>query len=134
MDAVDGDRDLLPVYVGESRLIHYWPWCMVAAGLVPLALGNVAGVLLFFVPALLFAMILPWRFAVFGRGIVLWFGFGRQRFLAKENVTIRAGLGGALILPRGADRFGYPLTDGFVERDRAALRRVLAQQGFDLDD
>ena len=134
MDPVDGDRDVPPLYVGESRLIHYWPWCMVSAGSVALALGNLAGALVFFVPAVLFALILPWRFVVFGRGIALSFGFCKQRFFAKEDVTVRAGLGGARLLPRGADRFGYPLTDGFVERDRAALRRVLAQQGFDLSD
>jgi hypothetical protein len=134
MDTVDRDRDLPPVYVGESWLIHYWPWCMVTVALVPLALGNLGAVLFFVVPALLFATILPWRFAVFGRGIMLWFGFGKQRFVAKENITIRAGLGGVLVLPRGADRFGYPLTDGFVERDRTVLRSVLAEHGFDVSD
>src|SRR5437867_12428287 len=122
MDAVDRDRDLPPVYVGQSLLVHYWPWAMVTVALVPLALGALAAVLLLVVPALIFAAILPWRFAVSDRGILLSFGFGKQRFVAKENVTIRAGLGGVLILPRGAYQFGYPVTDGVVDGDRALLR------------
>jgi hypothetical protein len=34
----------------------------------------------------------------------------------------------------GADRFGYPLTDGFVDGNRAVLRSVLAEHGFELAD
>jgi hypothetical protein len=124
--------DLPPVYVGESRLLHYWPPSMAALGLFPLALGNLGGALLFFLPALVMSTALPWRFAVFGRGIVLWFGFGKCRYMAKENVTVRAGLGSTVLLPRGAQRIGYPLTDGFVERRRAMLRRVLTEQGFNV--
>jgi hypothetical protein len=35
-----------------------------------------------------------------------------------------------VLLPRRADRFGYPLTDGLVERRRLQLRAVLVEHGF----
>jgi hypothetical protein len=65
-------------------------------------------------------------------GIGLWFGFGKRRFLARENVTVRADLGGAVVMRRGARRLGYPLTDGLVARNHVALRTALALSGFDL--
>jgi hypothetical protein len=37
-----------------------------------------------------------------------------------------------VVLPRHADRFGYPLTDGLVERRRAILRTVLREHGYDV--
>jgi hypothetical protein len=105
---------------------------MVAAGAVPLVFGNLLSFLVFLLPAGIFALVLPWRFAVTDQGIALWFGFGRRRFLAREDVTVRADLGGTVVMRRGAGRVGYPLTDHFIERRRGALRAVLLAHGFDV--
>jgi hypothetical protein len=121
---------MIPTYVGESKVLHFWPRSMLVLALVPIALGSLGGVIVFVVPALIAGALLPWRFAVFDDGIALWFGLGRHRFLAKEDITIRAGLGGTVLFPRGATTIGYPLTDGFVERRRASLRAVLFEHGF----
>ena len=78
------------------------------------------------------ARYLPWRFAVLDEGIALWFPFGRRLFLPREAVTVRVGTGSAVAYPEAYRRFGYPLTDGLVERRHAALQAVLAEHGFRL--
>jgi hypothetical protein len=119
-----------PVYVGQCQLLHYWPSMMVAAGLAGYLVGGPVTSLVLLVPAVVVAVALPWRFAVLDRGIALWFPFGKYRYLAKEQVTVRVGLGPTVLLPRCAERFGYPLTDGLVERRRMVLRAVLTEHGF----
>jgi len=76
------------------------------------------------------ARYLPWRFAVLDEGIALWFAFGRRLFLPREAVTVRVGAGSVVAYPEAYRRFGYPLTDGLVERRHAALQAVLAEHGF----
>ena len=76
------------------------------------------------------ARYLPWRFAVLDEGIALWFPFGRRMFLPRDAVTVRVGLSGSVAYPEAYRRFGYPLTDGLVERRRAALQAVLVEYGF----
>ena len=88
--------------------------------------------MLLFVPGVVVASLLPWRFAVLERGIALWFPFGKYRYLAKERITVRVGHGSTVLLPRRAERFGYPLTDGLVEQRRMVLRAVLVEHGFDV--
>ena len=78
------------------------------------------------------ARYLPWRFAVVDEGIALWFPFGRRLFLPREAVTVRVGTGSVVAYPQAFRRFGYPLTDGLVERRHAALQAVLAEHGFRL--
>jgi len=119
-----------PIYVGQSQLLHYWPSMMVAGAFVGYLLGGPVASVVFLVPAVVVALALPWRFAVLDRGIALWFPFGKYRYLAKEQVTVRVGLGSTVLLPRRAERFGYPLTDGLVERRRMLLRAVLTEHGF----
>jgi hypothetical protein len=133
MDPEHVDAGPSPLYVGQSWFLHYWPWASVGAGLIPLSFGSWGALFLFFVPAMMLAALLPWRFAVFGTGIVLWFAFGRRCFLRKDDVTVRANPGGAMVLPKGRLRFGYPLTDGIVERRRATLRAVFEEHGFRVD-
>ena len=59
--------------------------------------------------------------------------FGRRLFLPKEAVTVRVGLSGVPSrIPKCIRRFGYPLTDGLVERRRMLLRAVLVERGFRL--
>ena len=78
------------------------------------------------------ARYLPWRFAVLDEGIALWFPFGRRLFLPREAVTVRVGTNSAVAYPEAYRRFGYPLTDGLVERRHAALQAVLTEHGFRL--
>lgn len=132
MDAVDPTDAGPAIYVGESRFLHWWPRLMLALALLPIVVGASGAAALFVVPAMIAAFAMPWRFAVVDHGIGLWFGFGRYRFLAKDDVTVRVGLGSAVLFRRPAERFGYPLTDGIVEHDRAYLRAILAAHGFRL--
>jgi hypothetical protein len=87
---------------------------------------------LFTVSAVVVARALPWRFDILDDGIDLSFAFGRRRFLSKAETTVAVGLGGAVARRRSATRFGYPLTDGFVESRRITLRNVLVEHGFDV--
>ncbi len=121
-----------PVYIGQSQLLHYWPSMMVAAAAVGFLFGGPVTSVMLLVPGVVVALVLPWRFAVLDRGIALWFPFGKYRYLAKEQVTVRVGHGSTVLLPRRADRFGYPLTDGLAERRRMDLRAVLTEHGFEV--
>ena len=120
------------VYVGQSQALHWWPGAMLAFAIAIGFLGGIGMTLVLLIPALVVGMLLPWRFEVLDRGIALWFPFGKYRYLEKERVTVRVGHGATVVLPRHADRFGYPLTDGLVEQRRAVLRAVLAEHGYDL--
>jgi hypothetical protein len=120
------------VYVGESQALHWWPGAMIAFAVVGWFFGGPALTIGLLLPAVVVGVVLPWRFEVLHGGIGLWFPFGKYRFLAKERVTVRVGESSTVVLPRHADRFGYPLTDGLVERRRAVLRAVLAEHGYDL--
>jgi hypothetical protein len=92
-----------------------------------------AGYGVFFVGGgLLFAWLLPWRFVVVEDGIGLWFTFGRRRFLPKSEIVVRAGRGSPVAYRGENRRFGYPLTDGILEKRRRALTDVLSFFGFRL--
>jgi hypothetical protein len=121
-----------PVYIGQSTLLHCWPWITAIAAVIGFLFGGPVTSALLFVPGVVVALLLPWRFAVLERGIALWFPFGKYRYLAKEQITVRVGHGSTVLLPRRADRFGYPLTDGLVERRRMVLRAVLMEHGFEV--
>src|SRR5262245_2176072 len=111
-----------PMYVGQSALLHRWPQALLIVAAVSVALGSLSPAIVLAVPALVAGVVLPWRFAVYAEGIDLWFSFGKRRVLARERVTVRANRGGVVVLPRGAQRLGYPLTTGLVEHDRLLLR------------
>ncbi len=121
-----------PVYVGQSQLLHHWPQGVLILAAVAFALGSPGTALVFAVPAVIAGLVLPWRFAVYSDGIALWFCFGKYRALARERVTVRADRGGVMVLPRGAQRLGYPLTTGLVDRDRLMLRDLFRFCGFDV--
>src|SRR5204863_4876309 len=106
------------VYVGQCQALHWWPGTMVALAVAGYFLGGPAAAIVLLVPAAVVGVVLPWRFEVLDRGIALWFPFGKYRYLAKEQVTVRVGHGPTVLLPRRAERFGYPLTDGLVEQRR----------------
>jgi hypothetical protein len=120
------------VYVGQCQALHWWPGAMVALAVVGFLLGGPSAAIVLLVPAVAVGVLLPWRFEVLDAGIALWFPFGKYRYLAKERVTVRVGHGSTVVLPRRAERFGYPLTDGLVEQRRAVLRAVLAEHGYDV--
>jgi hypothetical protein len=108
---------------------------MVAFALVVAVQPGRAGpfyALVFAFCAWLWARALPWRFAVLDEGIALWFPFGRRMFLPKDEVTVRVNFGSSVAYPNPFRRFGYPLTDGLVERRNTALRAVLVEHGFRL--
>jgi hypothetical protein len=121
--------------VGESKFLRCWPPGMVVFAAVVAGTAG-TGALLYCVAfaacGLVAARYLPWRFAVLDEGIALWFPFGRRLFLPKEAVTVRVGLGSPVAYPSVFRRFGYPLTDGLVERRRKLLRAVLVEHGFRL--
>jgi hypothetical protein len=121
-----------PIYVGHSWFLHRVPQLMVllAAGLF--AFDSVGAGLLFGIPGLVAGLGLPWRFAVYGDGLDLWFSLGRRRVLARDDVTVRVEWDAAVVFPRGRLRVGYPLTDGIVTRDRPALRNALQLCGFEI--
>jgi hypothetical protein len=106
---------------------------MVVFALVVLVQPGRAGVLyafLFAACAGIWARALPWRFAVLDEGIALWFPFGRRLFLPKGEVTVRVNTGSSVAYPEVFRRFGYPLTDGILERRHKVLRAVLVEHGF----
>ena len=128
------DRELRtqPTYVGESKWFRRVPPAFVVVAAVLFALGNLPGALLFGLPALIAGLAVPWRFAIYADGIELWFCFGKRRALPRDRVTVRANHGGVVVLPRGAQRAGYPLTTGLVDRDRLFVRDVLRFYEFDV--
>ncbi len=108
---------------------------MLAFALVVLVQPGRAGAfyaLVFALCAVIWARALPWRFAVLDEGIALWFPLGRRLFLPKDAVTLRVGLAGTVAYPAAFRRFGYPLTDGLLERRLQLLRAVLVEHGFRL--
>jgi hypothetical protein len=122
-----------PRFVGESAFVRWWPpGMLVFAFIVATSAGNGAVFFgaIFALCGVVFARFLPWRFAVVDEGLVLWFPFARRRFLAKDAITVRVGPGSPVALLNAARRFGYPLTDGLVERRRLMLRSVLLEHGF----
>jgi len=120
------------VYVGQSQALDWWPGAMLAFSLFSYVVGGLGAAIAMLIPAVIVGVLLPWRFAVLDAGIALWFPFGKYRYLAKEQVTVRVGHGSPVLLPRHAERFGYPLTDGIVERRSALLRSVLREHGYDV--
>ena len=121
-----------PIYVGQSWFLHRVPQVMllVAAGMF--VFHSLGGSLLFGIPALVAGVGLPWRFAVYGDGLDLWFSLGRRRVLARDDVTVRVEWDSAVVFPRRPLRIGYPLTDGIVARDRPSLRNALQLCGFEI--
>jgi hypothetical protein len=74
-------------------------------------------------------MALPWRFVVVDEGIALWFGFGKRRFVARDDMAVHVEFGDVRVVPHSA-RFGYLLTDGISNRRSPILRAVLEEHGF----
>jgi hypothetical protein len=130
----NGDPDPMPRYVGQSWFVHWWPWFMVVLGVVQYITDvRFAGyAILFVLCGFAFAWLLPWRFVVVEEGIGLWFTFGCRRFLPKSETVVRAGLGSPVAFRGENRRFGYPLSDGLLERRRHALTEVLTLLGFRL--
>ena len=131
---MDAEHLPRPMYVGQSQLLHYAPQILLFFAAVTFAFGSLAGAVVFGIPALVAGLVLPWRFAIYDDGIHLWFNFGKCRALVRDSVTVRANRGGVVVFPRGAQRVGYPLTDGIVDQNRLVLRDVFRFCGYDVAD
>jgi hypothetical protein len=118
-------------FVGQSFSLRFLPWLVIAVGFcTAISNGSRVPVGVFLLALGAFAAIaVPWRFVVVDEGIALWFGFGRRRFLPRDDVTVRVDLGGVRVLPN-SEHFGYPLTDGISNRRLVILRAVLEEHGF----
>jgi hypothetical protein len=118
-------------FVGQSLPLRLLPWLLILVGACTAVAGGSRVVLGSLVVALgAFAKVaVPWRFVVVDEGIGLWFGFGKRRFLPRDEVTVHVDLAGVRVQPE-SDHFGYPLTDGIGNRRAAVLRAVLEEHGF----
>jgi hypothetical protein len=117
--------------VGESRCLRWWPPAAVVTAGALAATGSTGPFpLVLAIGAALSTLMMPWRFVVIDDGIALWFPFGRRRFYRRDELTLRADRGGAVACPGGCRRFGYPLSDGLVEKRWLLLRAVLVEHGF----
>jgi hypothetical protein len=107
------------------------PWLLIVVGTCTAAAGGnrvVVGLLVLALGA--FAKLaVPWRFVVVDEGIGLWFGFGKRRFLPRDEVTVHVDLAGVRVQPE-SEHFGYPLTDGISNRRASILKAVLEEHGF----
>jgi hypothetical protein len=129
--AADGDPRR---FVGESRFVRYLPVSFAALALVGLIRGDLLAFAIFAIPALVLTTRMPWRVEIDASGIALFFGLGGYRFFDRERVRLRAGLGGAVVMPTNPTTLGFPITTGLVERDRTELRRLAMGLGFDVVD
>jgi hypothetical protein len=120
-----------PRFVGQSVALRFLPWLLIVVGFL-IAISNVgAGVLGVLLMALgVFARVaLPWRFVVVDEGIALWFGFGKRRFLTRDDAAVHVELGDVRVVP-SSGHFGYLLTDGVSNRRFPILKAVLEEHGF----
>ena len=123
-----------PRFVGQNLALRLLSWLVIAVGFCT-AISNPSpvpvGVFLLALGA--FAKLaLPWRFVVVDEGIALWFGFGKRRFLARDDVTVRVDVGDIRVVPN-SEHFGYLLTDGISNRRVPVLKAVLEEHGFRVD-
>ncbi len=120
-------------FVGQSLSLRVLPWMVIAVGLST-AVSNASrlplGVCLVAFGAFA-SMAIPWRFIVVDEGIAMWFGFGKRRFLVRDDVTVRVEFGDVQVVPN-SEHFGYLLTDGITNRRVPTLSAVLEEHGFQI--
>jgi hypothetical protein len=101
-------------YQGGSAFLRWWPRALPLVALWVLVIGwshSVQWAALLVVAAALHARFLPCAFTVTDDGVWMLFPFGRRRFLAKQAITIRLDIVGAVALVGRRRRVGYPLMD-----------------------
>jgi hypothetical protein len=101
-------------YQGGSTFLRWWPRALVLAALLVLVLGwshAVQWATLFVLAAAVHARFCPCAFTVTDDGVWMRFPFGKLRFLAKQAVTIRLDIVGAIAVVGNRRRLGYPLLD-----------------------
>ena len=120
-------------YRGENAVLHYIPHALafVIVMTAVFAPKDFVVTAVFVALGAFAALSVPWRFVIVDQGIGLWFGFGKRRFVDRDALVIYADHNGIAARPR-AQRFGYPLVDGIIERRRDVLRAVLLEHGFDV--
>ena len=118
-------------FVGRSLALRFLPGMVIAVG-VSTVVSNANRVL---VGVCLVAfggfasLASPWRCVVVDEGSAMWFGFGKRRFLARDDVTVRVERGDVQVVTN-SQRFGYLLTDGITNRRVPDLTVVLEEHGF----
>ena len=122
-------------YEGRSAYLRWAPKVLLAlAALTLLTRWNhsVQFATLFVLLSFVHTRWLAWHFTVADDGITLEFPFGRRVFIAKERMTIRIEMVGAIALLGRHRRFGYPLLDRILYEPGHgdALWRVFSQRGY----
>ena len=118
-------------FVGENAFLRFWPFFMALFGGYLMTRGGYGIGLTFVCCGCAAASLLPWRYSVYDDGLALQFAFGKRRFLPRDEVTVRVNRAGS-VAHRDGCRFGYPLSDRFVERRLGSLRAILAERGYRL--
>jgi len=112
-------------YQGGSSFLRWWPRALPLVALLILEVGwnhAVQWATLLVVAAAAHGRFLPCAFTVTDDGVWMRFPFGQRRFLAKEAVTIRLDVIGAVALVGPRRRIGYPLIDRILyEPGRTSL-------------
>jgi hypothetical protein len=124
------DEHGAPVFVGRSAVLRHTPRVLVAAAVLPIVFGQAALALFLLTPVVIIWLLLPWQFALFNDGIVLWFGLGRSTFLPKDVVAVRASLAAPVVLPRVTGRVGFPVPGADSTLRRRELRGQLVARGY----
>jgi len=112
-------------YQGGSSFLRWWPRALPLVALWVLVVGwnhAVQWAALLVVAAALHERFLPCEFVVTDDGVWMRFPFGKRRFLAKQAITIRVDVVGAVALVGRRRRVGYPLMDRVLyEPGRSSL-------------
>ncbi len=112
-------------YQGGSTFLRWWPRALPLVALLVLAVRwshSVQWATLFVVAAAVHARFFPCAFTITDDGVWMLFPFGKRRFLAKQAITIRLEIVGAIALVGPRRRVGYPLMDRVLyEPGRSSL-------------
>ncbi|MFN8027013.1 MAG: hypothetical protein U0W40_11860 [Acidimicrobiia bacterium] len=112
-------------YQGGSTFLRWWPRAMPLFALWILVVGwnhSVQWAAVLVLACVAHERFLPCAFTVTDEGVWMRFPFGKRRFLAKQAITIRLDVVGAVALVGPKRRIGYPLMDRVLyEPGRSSL-------------
>ena len=125
------------IYEGRNRFLRWWPKILVviAVGVIFLGWNHTAQwATLLLVLAYVHGRWLPWQFTIGADGLTLTFPFGRHLFLARNALTVRMEVVGAVALVGRRRHFGYLLLEsiGYQPESDGRLRRAFTGFGYNL--